>query len=100
MGLQLGGTTARVGDPTDRLNARERQVRATQIENMTNMHMQLKKMWQNVDACGRRLGYKDGSLGHKELCNNTMWLQKSSIAEMVLLMGSGLRLGPMLSRDT
>jgi hypothetical protein len=35
-----------------------------------------------------------------ELLNNDLWLQKTSIMEVLGTIGSGLRLGPMLGRDT
>jgi tyrosyl-tRNA synthetase len=68
---------------------------------MANMHMQLRKLWQNVEAMGANHGYeKEQFIWHRELCNNSMWFQKTNLIEVLGLMGAGFRMGAMLSRDT
>lgn len=96
----LGGATAKVGDPTGRLMARENQGRSLRAANTVAMHYQLKKLWNNVETVGRKYGYERDQNWHRELANNSMWLNKASIAEVLSIMGTGLRMGAMLSRDT
>lgn len=67
---------------------------------MASMHMQLKRLWQTTEMHGRRYGYEWVWAWHRELCNNNMWLNKLSIAEVLRLLGPGLRMGPMLGRET
>lgn len=67
---------------------------------MVAMHYQLKKIWMNVEAVGRRFGYEREWAWHRELVNNNTWLNKLSIMEFLSMMGSGMRLGALLSRDT
>jgi tyrosyl-tRNA synthetase len=67
---------------------------------MASMHFQLKKLWANVEAYGRRHGYFWEWAWHRELVNNNVWQNKLSIVELLQVLGSGVRLGPMLSRDT
>ena len=96
----VGGGTAKIGDPTGRKEAREKQQRATRTANMVAIHYQLKKLWMNVEGMGRKFGYVREWAWHRELCNNHTWLQKQSVLDILALMGSGMRLGPLLSRDT
>ncbi len=42
----IGGATAKIGDPTDRLTDREHIPSTTVAMNMTKMHYQLKKLWE------------------------------------------------------
>ena len=65
------------------------------------MHLQLKKLWKNVELyTNQKYGYKWEWAWHRELVNNNMWLNGLGIAELLRLLGRGLRLGTMLGRDT
>jgi tyrosyl-tRNA synthetase len=98
----LGGATAKIGDPTDRLKPREKVHRSVTTSNMVSMHYQLKKLWQNVETHTRKRGFFQGTPWwlHRELENNNKWWNKQSMLEVLQLLGPGMRLGPMLARDT
>ncbi|KAI9816034.1 MAG: tyrosyl-tRNA synthetase [Pycnora praestabilis] len=96
----LGGATAKVGDPTGRTTSREKQQSSVQKINMVSMHYQLKKLWVNVEQQTRKYGYVWEWAWHRELVNNNAWMNKLPIMEVLQLLGAGVRLGPMLGRDT
>lgn len=96
----LGGATAKVGDPTDRTKAREKEHSSVRKANMVSMHYQLKKLWANVEQYGRRHGYLWEWAWHRELVNNNAWMNKLSIMEVLQILGPGVRMGTMLGRDT
>lgn len=96
----LGGATAKVGDPTGRVDDREKVHRTTQAENMTRMHFQLKKIWANVEAIARKKGYIWEHAWRRALQNNNTWLNKLSVMEFLQTLGPAMRMGTMLSRDT
>jgi tyrosyl-tRNA synthetase len=96
----LGGATAKIGDPTDRLTTREKEMPALRTANMANMHLQLKKLWLNVDEYGRKYGYKMEWAMHRELVNNNAWWNKLPMLEVLQVLGPGMRMGSMLARDT
>ena len=97
---QLGGATAKIGDPTGRTKSRHGQPSVEMKANMVNMHYQLKKLWANVEQYGRRHGYEWKWAWHRELVNNNTWLNKLSIVELLHVLGPGVRLGTMLAKDT
>ena len=96
----LGGATAKVGDPIGRLTARDKEHSSIRAANMVNMHYQLKKLWANVEKYGEKFGHKWEWAWHRELVNNNTWLNKLSVIELLQILGSGMRLGPMLGKDT
>ena len=96
----LGGATVKIGDPTDRLTTRERQQSSVRTENMVKIHYQLKKLWVNVEAYGRKYGYNWEWAWKRELVNNNSWMNKLPLMEVLQVLGPGMRLGPMLARDT
>lgn len=96
----LGGATAKIGDPTDRLTTREYVHRHTRTENMVRMHYQLKKLWVNVEAYGLKYGYKWEWAWKRGLVNNNTWMNKLGIMEVLQVLGPGVRMGPMLAKET
>ncbi|KAH8816376.1 hypothetical protein F5884DRAFT_896163 [Xylogone sp. PMI_703] len=96
----LGGATAKIGDPTDRLTTREKQVSSLRTENMVKMHYQLKKLWANVEVYAKKYGYIRDWSWKRGLVNNNVWMNKLNIMEILQVLGHGMRLGPMLARDT
>jgi len=96
----LGGATCKVGDPTDRLKTRDEVSKADRAMFITKIHYQLKRMWQNVDAQARRYGYEKDWSWNRELANNSHWYNTTSFTEILTRLFKGMRLGPMLSRDT
>jgi tyrosyl-tRNA synthetase len=96
----VGGATARIGDPTNRLITREKvheNRRATMID---NMRYQLRKIWVNVEAYGLRHGYRWESTWRRGLVNNEIWMKNLPIMEVLQLLGTGVRMGSMLAKDT
>ena len=67
---------------------------------MLKIHMQLKFMWANVEARARDYGYNWEWAWRREVTNNNAWLNKLPAMEILKLLGSGVRLGTMLGRDT
>ncbi|GME64443.1 putative tyrosyl-tRNA mitochondrial precursor (tyrosine--tRNA ligase) protein [Neofusicoccum parvum] len=96
----LGGATAKIGDPIGRATAREEVATSTRKTNMVLMHMQLKKLWMSVERMGRKHGYVREWAWKRALVNNNTWLQGLDVIEFMKTIGTGFRLGPMLSRDT
>lgn len=66
---------------------------------MANMHIQLKKLWDRVDSHSRKYGYISEWAWRRALVNNSTWLQGLTITELLLFLGSGVRIGPMLGKD-
>ncbi|KAI0014981.1 tRNA synthetase class I [Xylariomycetidae sp. FL0641] len=96
----VGGSTAKIGDPTGRLTTREEMSRADRTMNTTKVHYQLKRIWANVDVHAKRFGYQREWSWGRALLNNTMWLHKVSFHEVAGRLFSITRVGPMLARDT
>ena len=95
----LGGTTAKIGDPTGRTTAREQVHRTVRVQNMANMHFQLKKLWVNVEAYGRKYGYTWEWAWKRALLNNTTWFQKLTWEEALSIIGY-TPIGAMLAKRT
>ena len=96
----LGGTTAKFGDPTDRLSARAKVARSTQKANMASMHIQLRILGSLVEKYADRRGYKREWAWRRALLNNNAWWNSATFTEVMRVMGSNVRIGPMLGRDT
>ncbi|KAK1825691.1 tRNA synthetases class I-domain-containing protein [Podospora conica] len=96
----LGGSTARIGDPTDRLTSRPLIDRAAYVQNMAKMHFQLKTLWTHVDEKGRQFGFEKSWAQRKGIINNNAWWNSQPFYEIMKRVGLYLRVGPMLSRDT
>ena len=96
----IGGATAKIGDPTDRLKSRDSIPPSTMTMNMTKIHYQLKKVWVNVEAQGRKYGYKKEWAWKRALVNNNAWWNSTPLLEVLKRLGASIRIGPMLSRDT
>ncbi len=96
----VGGSTAKIGDPTDRLKSRETITPADMTMNMTKIHFQLKKLWENVDRMAQRQGYERNWAWKRGVLNNNHWWNKQPLLEILRMVGQSIRIGPMLSRDT
>ena len=62
--------------------------------------MQLKSLWAHVEYAARGYGYFWEWAWRREVTNNNAWLNKLPVIELLKLLGSGVRLGTMLGRDT
>ncbi|KAI0427524.1 tRNA synthetase class I [Xylaria sp. FL1042] len=96
----VGGATAKVGDPTGRLQTREEVSRADRTMYVTKIHYQLKRMWKNVDAQAARYGYEKEWAWNRELLNNSSWYNTTPFLEVVNRLFKRMRVGPMLTRET
>jgi tyrosyl-tRNA synthetase len=96
----LGGSTAQYGDPTGRTTEREELDNVQRKTNIAHMHKQLAAIWTHVEALGRKYGYEKHRYWRRALMNNNVWLNKVPVHEVLKLMGGGLRMGSLLSRDS
>ncbi|KAF6820787.1 Tyrosine-tRNA ligase, mitochondrial [Colletotrichum sojae] len=96
----VGGATGRIGDPTGRLKDREVMANSEISTNITKIHYQIKKIWANVEALGRKYGAKQDWAAKRHLVNNNMWWQSLPMYDVMKRLGRHMRVGPMLSRDT
>ncbi|KAF2030318.1 tyrosyl-tRNA synthetase-like protein [Setomelanomma holmii] len=96
----LGGGTVQIGDPSGRTTARSRQGANTQSMNVQSMQGQLEKLWINVKCLGIKHQYSQLTSRKQDILNNRKWLEKLNAVELMRDLGSGMRLGPMLARDS
>ncbi|KAL2017654.1 hypothetical protein VTK56DRAFT_1868 [Thermocarpiscus australiensis] len=96
----IGGSTVKIGDPTDRLKTRDTISSADLAMNVTKMHYQIKKLWVNVEAQARRFGYQREWAWRRGLVNNNTWWNSQPMLEVLKRVGRSIRIGPLLSRDT
>ncbi|KAF4980162.1 hypothetical protein FZEAL_3781 [Fusarium zealandicum] len=96
----IGGSTARIGDPTDRLESREILSNSDISKNITKMHVQLTRIWANVHHLRQKYGFQDDWAAKNHLLNNNMWLGNLSLYDFSKRIARHTRIGPMLSRDT
>ncbi|QSZ32184.1 hypothetical protein DSL72_001755 [Monilinia vaccinii-corymbosi] len=96
----LGGATAKIGDPTDRLTTRQKMKSTTRNENMLKMHYQLKGIWLNVEQYGRKYGYQWEWAWKRGLVNNNHWMNGLPVMELLQVLGPGMRMGAMIAKDT
>lgn len=67
---------------------------------MANTHIQLKKLWQNVELHVKKYGYQWEWAWRRELANNNAWLNKLPAAELLRVLGTGVKIGTMLGKET
>ncbi|KAH7155606.1 hypothetical protein B0J13DRAFT_229799 [Dactylonectria estremocensis] len=96
----IGGSTARVGDPTGRLESRDIMSNSDITKNITKIHVQLTKIWANVQHLKEKHGFESDWAAKHHLLNNNMWLGGLTLYDFVKRIGRHIRIGPMLSRDT
>lgn len=68
--------------------------------NRVSMRRQLKQLWNNVRALGVKHEYKSHIIRGENFMNNHTWLKKLNAIELMQTLGSGMRLGTMLNRDS
>jgi tyrosyl-tRNA synthetase len=96
----VGGATARVGDPSGRLTSRERTQASVQEANFQALYKEVGRVWENAAKYGQRHGYEGKVMGKKSLLDNAEWLLKLNVVDFLQMLGSGMRVGTMLGRDT
>ncbi|KAF1951663.1 tyrosyl-tRNA synthetase-like protein [Byssothecium circinans] len=96
----LGGGTVQIGDPSGRTTARARQGEDTQSMNVELMRTQLDKLWTNVKCLGIKHNHAMDISRKRALLDNADWLEKLNAVKLMRDLGSGMRLGAMLARDS
>ncbi|USP82628.1 Tyrosine--tRNA ligase, mitochondrial [Curvularia clavata] len=96
----LGGGTVQIGDPSGRTTARSRQGEDVQSMNVESIQRQLEKLWTNVKCLGIKHQFSQMTSRKQDILNNRKWLERLSAVELMRDLGSGMRLGAMLSRDS
>jgi tyrosyl-tRNA synthetase len=89
-----------IGDPSGRTTARSRGKASTQKMNTRAMHDQLSRLWNNVKALGIKHQYPSEIDRNRSLLNNKTWLEGLTAVQLMSDVGSGMRLGSMLARDS
>jgi tyrosyl-tRNA synthetase len=89
-----------IGDPSGRTTARARQASNAQSLNVQSIKEQLEKLWINVKCLGIKHEYAQLTSRKQDILNNRKWLEKLSAVDLMRDLGSGMRLGPMLARDS
>lgn len=96
----IGGSTAKIGDPTGRSDSRPDLSRADLVQNLATIHYQLVTVWKHVEHAGRRFGYEKNWIWRRGIVNNNAWWNKLPMLDVVKQLGAPMRMGPLLSRDT
>lgn len=96
----VGGATARVGDPSGRLTSRERTQASIQEANFQALYKEVGRVWHNAAKYGERHGYEPKPTWKKTLLDNADWLLKLNVVSFLQMLGTGMRIGAMLGRDT
>ncbi|KAA8615062.1 Tyrosine--tRNA ligase [Pyrenophora tritici-repentis] len=68
--------------------------------NVRSINEQLKTLWTNVKCLGIKHQYSYNISRKQSILNNRNWLEKLNAVELMRDLGSGMRLGAMLSRDS
>lgn len=96
----VGGATAQIGDPTDRLKSRATLDDDTGMQNVENISVQLQRLWRNVDSYAHKYGYNKTNGWRGEILNNAQWWKTLPLMEVLRTLGPGMRIGAMLARET
>ncbi|KAF2102438.1 hypothetical protein NA57DRAFT_33052 [Rhizodiscina lignyota] len=97
----VGDATSQIGDPTGRTTSRETLKSDARESNASNILQQLERMFGNVDKIAAKHNIRVASSGMTWMIRrNLEWTEKVSWLTVLKTLGTGFRLGPMLSRDT
>lgn len=96
----VGGATARVGDPSGRLTSREKTQTSIQEANFQALYKEVGRLWENAAKYGQRHGFEPKKSWRKTLLDNADWLLKLNVVSFLQMLGTGMRIGTMLGRDT
>jgi tyrosyl-tRNA synthetase len=68
--------------------------------NVESMDRQLSNLWTNVKCLGIKHQYPNEISRRRNVLNNRKWLADVSAVTLMSKLGSSMRLGPMLARDS
>jgi tyrosyl-tRNA synthetase len=89
-----------IGDPSGRTTARQRQGQRDQTMNVASIKGQLLGLWVNVKCLGIKHQFSQYTSRKRSLLNNGTWLKHLTAVNLMRDLGSGMRLGSMLARDS
>ena len=89
-----------IGDPSGRKTARVAQDELERTANTTKIYTQLSQIFRGAEKELKRQGQRQPLTGQWELYNNSSWLHKAPMMDIMRLLLPGIRLGTMLGRDT
>jgi tyrosyl-tRNA synthetase len=89
-----------IGDPSGRTTARTQQEGHMRNMNVQCIKAQLDKLWTNVKCLGIKHQFPQETSRKLDILNNRQWLDKLSAIELMRDIGSNMRLGSMLARDS
>ncbi|POS70832.1 cytochrome-18 [Diaporthe helianthi] len=95
----IGGSTARIGDPTGRTESRPELARKDLIQNLATIHYQLVTIWKHVEQAAARFGFEKEWAWRRGIYNNNTWWLKLPMFDVMKRLGTQMRMGPLLSRD-
>lgn len=95
----IGGSTARIGDPTGRTESRPQLARKELVQNLATIHYQLVTIWKHVEQAAARFGFKKQWAWRRGVVNNNIWWLKLPMIDVMKRLGNQMRMGPLLSRD-
>ncbi|KAL5407968.1 hypothetical protein PMIN06_000492 [Paraphaeosphaeria minitans] len=96
----LGSGTVLIGDPSGRTTERARQADDVRTMNILNMRRQINRLWTHVKCLGIKHRFPAETSRIRMALNNHKWLKRLSATELMQQVGSGMRLGSMLARDS
>lgn len=82
------------------MTARQQLGTDSQSMNVTSIKGQLRDLWTNVKCLGIKHQFSQSAGRGYEILNNRMWLQRLTAVDLMRDLGSGMRLGSMLARDS
>ena len=68
--------------------------------NVRSMKMQIDQLWKHVKCLGMKHRFPAETSRTRQLLDNHSWLAKLSAIDLMRDLGSGMRLGSMLARDS
>jgi tyrosyl-tRNA synthetase len=68
--------------------------------NVQSMKAQLDKLWTHVKCLGIKHQFPQETSRKLDILDNSLWLDKLSAVELMRDLGSNMRLGAMLARDS
>lgn len=97
--MVIGGSTAKIGDPTGRTTDRPKMPRDQLLQNLVGIHFQLKQISAHASNVAIRFGYKKDWSWRRGITNNNTWWAKQPLMDVLRSLGAHLRVGPMLGRE-
>jgi tyrosyl-tRNA synthetase len=96
----VGGSTASVGDPTGRTTSRAHQKSEFRDSSAEKIKSQLMAMSGRFGSLAKKHGFACERMGEISVHDNSEWLKSVSIMDFLHTLGSKLRMGVLLTRDT